>query len=224
MAVALGPTCISFFSAPDAGTGIGRSQFVTPLRTVPDQNKPNGSDERSEPGRSPPVTLDSLSSGHVKKRKQHRRESALPDAGCTSAGTSSPAKEHFRTAGRRQRPYHPTCMNKGMLAPEELVVTDLHGRQLSGESQVFFRTGDASSVLSHATGRHGYLPWTSADGHRICGGRARVESMPCSRSHRRTWANSAGTVCDAGNSGIKRGYRTVCAALRRAGFSPTMAP
>src|SRR5260370_35001393 len=27
----------------------------------------------------------------------------------------------------------PTCMNKGMLAPEDLVVTDLEGRQLSGE-------------------------------------------------------------------------------------------
>jgi len=27
----------------------------------------------------------------------------------------------------------PTCMNKGMLAPEDLVVTDLEGRQLAGE-------------------------------------------------------------------------------------------
>ena len=27
----------------------------------------------------------------------------------------------------------PTCMNKGMLAPEDLVVTDLDGRQLFGE-------------------------------------------------------------------------------------------
>jgi L-fuculose-phosphate aldolase len=30
----------------------------------------------------------------------------------------------------------PTCMNKGMLAPEDLVVTDLEGRQLTGERHV----------------------------------------------------------------------------------------
>jgi L-fuculose-phosphate aldolase len=30
----------------------------------------------------------------------------------------------------------PTCMNKGMLAPQDLVVTDLEGRQLGGERKV----------------------------------------------------------------------------------------
>jgi L-fuculose-phosphate aldolase len=30
----------------------------------------------------------------------------------------------------------PTCMNKGMLAPEDMVVTDLEGRQLSGDRRV----------------------------------------------------------------------------------------
>lgn len=30
----------------------------------------------------------------------------------------------------------PTCMNKGMLSPEDLVVTDLEGRQMAGERKV----------------------------------------------------------------------------------------
>jgi L-fuculose-phosphate aldolase len=53
----------------------------------------------------------------------------------------------------------PTCMNKGTLAPEDLVITDLDGRQLAGERKVsselamhllFYRMRPDVNALCHA--------------------------------------------------------------------------
>ena len=90
------------------------------------------------------VSCGSLVCGHAKSGDQHRQEV------CT-AGRWLYEREYIvacegNISVRLQDGKiltTPTCMNKGMLTPEDLVVIDLDGKQISGEKRV------SSEVLVH---------------------------------------------------------------------------
>src|SRR5579885_2486357 len=95
-------------------------------------------------GRSPPVNPDSVLAGHAKTEEQHRRD-------ICAVGRWMYDREYIvacegnvsvRLADGRILAT-PTCMNKGMLSPEDLVVIDTEGRHLSGERRA------SSELLMH---------------------------------------------------------------------------
>jgi L-fuculose-phosphate aldolase len=106
------------------------------------------------------VTPDSLLPGHAKGEKQHGREICIAGrwmyereyiVACD--GNVSVRLEDGRILTT------PTCMNKGMLAPEDLVITDLDGRHLSGDRKVsselamhllFYRMRPDVNAICHA--------------------------------------------------------------------------
>ncbi len=81
--------------------------------------------------------MDSLTPGHMKTEETHRREICL-------AGRWMYERE-FIVAAEGNLSVRledgnilttPTCMNKGMLRPEDLVITDIQGQQLFGARKV----------------------------------------------------------------------------------------
>lgn len=103
---------------------------------------------------------DSLATGHTKSEDQHRhdicvvgrwmyeREYIVAAEGNVSLRL---ANGHILTT--------PTCMNKGMLSPEDLVVTDLMGKQLAGSRKasselgmhlLFYRMRPDINAICHA--------------------------------------------------------------------------
>jgi L-fuculose-phosphate aldolase len=79
------------------------------------------------------MMVDSLAAGHIKSEEEHRCEICV-------AGRWMYERE-FIVAGEGNLSVRlqdgnilttPACMNKGMLNPEDLVITDSEGRQLSG--------------------------------------------------------------------------------------------
>src|SRR2546423_10050301 len=102
-----------------------------------DQLKLNGSERHSEPGRSPPVTPDPLLSGHAKSEEQHRREFCIAGRWMYERGHIVACEGNISVRlDDGSVLTTPTCMNKGMLAPQDLVITDMHGRQLAGDRKV----------------------------------------------------------------------------------------
>ena len=103
---------------------------------------------------------DSLLPGHAKSEAQHARDICV--AGrllyeheyiVACEGNLSVRLSHGRILTT------PTCMNKGMLSPEDLVVTDLEGRQLGGSRkvsselamhQLFYRMRPDVNAVCHA--------------------------------------------------------------------------
>jgi len=103
---------------------------------------------------------DSLLSGHAKSDEQHARDICVAGRWMyeheyivASEGNISVRLSDGRILTT------PTCMNKGMLSPEDLVVTDLEGRQLAGERKVsselamhllFYRMRPDVNAVCHA--------------------------------------------------------------------------
>ncbi len=80
------------------------------------------------------MTPDSLSSGHAKSEEQHRREICIAGRWMYERGHIVACEGNISVRlDDGSVLTTPTCMNKGMLAPEDLVITDLHGRQLAGD-------------------------------------------------------------------------------------------
>ena len=69
----------------------------------------------------------------------------------------------------------PTCMNKGMLTPNDLVVIDLEGRHLAGDRKASSELAMHLLFYRMRPGRAGDLPRASAHCDRLCrrGARAR---------------------------------------------------
>jgi len=106
------------------------------------------------------MILESLAEGHLKSEEKHRSEICI-------AGRWMYERE-FIVAGEgnlsvRLRDGNilttPACMNKGMLRPEDLVVTDLEGRQLLGTRKastelamhlLFYRLRPDVNAICHA--------------------------------------------------------------------------
>jgi L-fuculose-phosphate aldolase len=107
-----------------------------------------------------PLIPDSLIPGHTKSEEQHRQEICI-------AGRWMYERE-FIVAAEGNLSVRlangnilttPTCMNKGMLVPEDLCVTDLDGQQLSGTRKVsselgmhilFYRLRPDVNAICHA--------------------------------------------------------------------------
>src|SRR5262250_3060656 len=90
------------------------------------------------------VNPDPVSAGHTKTEEQHRREI------CTTGRWMYEREYIVACEGNLSVRLNdtrilttPTCMNKGMLEPEDLVVVDLEGRQLEGSRRA------SSEVLMH---------------------------------------------------------------------------
>ena len=83
------------------------------------------------------MTQDSLLSGHAKSEEQHRRDICVAGRWLYERGHIVACEGNLSVRLEDGNVLTtPTCMNKGMLAPEDLVITDPQGRQISGERKV----------------------------------------------------------------------------------------
>src|SRR5690349_12851035 len=83
------------------------------------------------------MSKDSLVPGSAKSEEQHRQELCTTGRWMYERGYIVALEGNLSVrldAGRILTT--PTCMNKGMLSPEDLVVTDLDGQQLTGDRRV----------------------------------------------------------------------------------------
>jgi L-fuculose-phosphate aldolase len=106
------------------------------------------------------VTLDSLLPGSAKNEMEHRREICIAGRWMYEQGYNVACEGNLSVRLDDERVLTtPTCMNKGMLAPEDMVVTDLEGRQLSGDRRVsselamhllFYRMRPDVNAICHA--------------------------------------------------------------------------
>jgi L-fuculose-phosphate aldolase len=84
--------------------------------------------------------------GHYKDEEQHRQEICLAGRWMYDRGFIVACEGNLSVRLDSQRVLTtPTCMNKGMLAPEDLVVTDPDGRQICGSHKV------SSELAMHLT-------------------------------------------------------------------------
>jgi len=106
------------------------------------------------------MTPESVLPGHAKSEKQHRREICIVGGWMYERGhiVACEGNLSVRLDGDRILTT-PTCMNKGALSPEDLVVTDLDGRQLSGHRKfssemamhlLFYRMRPDVNAICHA--------------------------------------------------------------------------
>jgi L-fuculose-phosphate aldolase len=107
-----------------------------------------------------PVSSDSTLAGNHKNEKQHRRELCLIGRWMYERGYIVACEGNLSvrlSAGRILTT--PTCMNKGMLDPEDLVVVDPEGRHLEGARRassevlmhlLFYRTRSDVQAICHA--------------------------------------------------------------------------
>jgi len=73
-------------------------------------------------------------SGHAKSEEQHRREICIAGRWMYERGHIVACEGNISVRlDDGSVLTTPTCMNKGMLAPQDLVITDMHGRQLAGD-------------------------------------------------------------------------------------------
>jgi L-fuculose-phosphate aldolase len=124
------------------------------------QSELDGPEKRSVPGRSPPVTPESLLPGHAKSEEQHRREICIVGRWMYERGYIVACEGNLSVRLEDGSILTtPTCMNKGALAPEDLVITDLDGRQLSGHRKfsseiaihlLFYRMRPDVHAICHA--------------------------------------------------------------------------
>ena len=106
------------------------------------------------------MSQNSISSGHAKSESEHRSDICIAGrwmyehdyiVACEGNLSVRLADGRILTT--------PTCMNKGMLAPEDLVITDLDGRKLAGDRKVsselamhllFYRMRPDVNAICHA--------------------------------------------------------------------------
>jgi L-fuculose-phosphate aldolase len=84
-------------------------------------------------GRGPTLTPDSLLPGHAKNDEQHARDICVAGRWMYERGFIVACEGNLSVRlGDGRILTTPTCMNKGMLSPEDLVTADLEGQQLAG--------------------------------------------------------------------------------------------
>src|SRR5258708_21948488 len=106
------------------------------------------------------VRSDEDVSGTQKNEKQHRRELCLVGRWLYERGHIVACEGNVSVRlGDGRILTTPTCMNKGMLEPEDLVVVDLEGRHLEGQRKassevrmhlLFYRSRRDVHALCHA--------------------------------------------------------------------------
>jgi L-fuculose-phosphate aldolase len=106
------------------------------------------------------VSTDSLLPGSVKSEKQHRLDICVAGRWMYERDHIAACEGNLSVRLDSQRILTtPTCMNKGMLSPADLVVMDLDGRQLSGDRKasseiamhlLFYRMRPDVGAICHA--------------------------------------------------------------------------
>ena len=106
------------------------------------------------------MTPESLLPGHVKSEKQHRRDICIAGQWMYERGYIVACEGNLSVRLDDDRILTtPTCMNKGALAPEDLVIADLDGRHLSGHRKfsseiamhlLFYRMRPDVNAICHA--------------------------------------------------------------------------
>ena len=109
---------------------------------------------------SAPMVSELLLPGHTKSEEQHRQEICLVGRWMYERGFIVAAEGNLSVRlGNGRILTTPTLMNKGKLRPEDLVVTDLDGRQLTGSRKVsselgmhllFYRLRPDVNAICHA--------------------------------------------------------------------------
>ncbi|HLJ23341.1 MAG TPA: class II aldolase/adducin family protein [Candidatus Acidoferrales bacterium] len=102
------------------------------MRSSPDScDEDEISDRRSEP-----MIADSISPGNIKSEDEHRRDICAVGRWIHSRSfvVSTDGNISVRLDSRRVLT-SPTGMSKGMMTPDDLVITDLRGRKLSGRRE-----------------------------------------------------------------------------------------
>ncbi len=111
-----------------------------------------------------------ISPGHDKSEQQHRADLCVVGRWMYECGFNVACEGNLSVRlGEGRVLTTPTCMNKGMLAPEDLVIIDLEGRQVGGDRK-------ASSELA----MHLLFYRASAYRDRICRRGACARSSPAS--------------------------------------------
>lgn len=97
-----------------------------------------GNSENSEVAvsRPQPMNADSISPGHVKSEDEHRRDICTVGRWIHARAfvASTDGNISVRLDSRRVLT-SPTAISKGMMAPDDLVITDLRGRKISGRRE-----------------------------------------------------------------------------------------
>jgi len=96
------------------------------------------------------VPSDSSSGTSALLEDQYRREICALAAGCTNAATSSPVKAISPFVWMPNALTTPTCVNKGMMAPEDLVIMDMEGTHLQGDRKNLFEAPCIFSFIACA--------------------------------------------------------------------------
>jgi L-fuculose-phosphate aldolase len=88
------------------------------------------------------MSADTILSGSAKSEEQHRRDICVAGRWMYEQGYNVACDGNLsvRLEGDRILTT-PTCMNKGMLSPEDLVITDLDGKQVNGNRKVSSELG-----------------------------------------------------------------------------------
>jgi len=103
---------------------------------------------------------DLLTSGHIKSEELHRQEMCVAGRWMYERAFIVAAEGNLSVRlGDGRILTTPTCLNKGMLAPEDLVVTNLEGEQISGTRKasselamhlLFYRMRPDVNAICHA--------------------------------------------------------------------------
>jgi L-fuculose-phosphate aldolase len=127
---------------------------------MPDKIKLQGPEEIRRQEGVRPVLSDSILPGSSKTEQQHRLDICIVGRWMYERGFIVACEGNLSVRLSDGRILTtPTCMNKGTLAPEDLVITDLDGRQLAGERKVsselamhllFYRMRPDVNALCHA--------------------------------------------------------------------------
>ena len=106
------------------------------------------------------MNSDSVLSGGNKSEEQHRRDVCVVGRWMYEQGFNVACEGNLSVRLEGERILNtPTCMNKGRLEPEDLVVTDLDGKQLAGNRKVsselglhllFYRMRPDVNAICHA--------------------------------------------------------------------------
>ena len=101
-----------------------------------------------------------ISSGHDKSEQEHRADLCVVGQWMYEREFNIACEGNLSVRlGDGRILTTPTCMNKGMVAPQDLVITDLEGRQLSGERKfsselamhlLFYRMRPDVNAICHA--------------------------------------------------------------------------
>ena len=99
-------------------------------------NEPFGAPTIGREERDRPMT-DALLPGSAKSEEQHSREICIAGRWLYERGYIVACEGNLSVRLDENRILNtPTCMNKGTLSPEDLVITDLNGAHISGKRKV----------------------------------------------------------------------------------------